>query len=85
MSFGDFAIIYVEIGLVLALIEPIVWRIVKPGDFHDASSHFTGNFAYDCGVACGMIFGVVTVWPIHLITWYVIDPLYTKQKFKKES
>ena len=84
MSFRDFIVIYVEVGLVLAIVEPTLWHILKPGDRHDFMSQFKGNFRYDSGLAFGMIVGSVTGWPIHLLTWYILDPLY-KKKSKEES
>lgn len=85
MSFRDFIVIYVEVGLVLAIVEPTLWHILKPGDRHDFMSQFKGNFRYDSSLAFGMIVGSVTGWPVHLVTWYILDPLITKKKSKKES
>lgn len=85
MSFRDFIIIYAEIGLVLAIIEPILWHMMKPGDWHDLMTRFKGNFRYDCGFAFGMIIGSVVGWPIHLLTWYILDPFFAKRESKKES
>lgn len=85
MSFRDFIIVYVEVGLILAIIEPTLWHILKPGDSRDWLGKFTGNFAYDSGLATGIIVGSVIGWPIHLFTWYILDPFFVKQKSEKES
>ena len=84
MSFGDFIIIYVEVGLVLAIVEPILWYILSPRNWNELMSKFKGNIYYDCGFAFGMIVGSVVGWPIHLVSWYILDPLYEK-KSKNES
>jgi len=85
MSFRDFIIIYVEVGLALAIVEPLLWYILSPRNWNDFMSQFEGNAYYDCGFAFGMIVGSVTVWPIHLVTWYILDPLLAKKKTGKES
>lgn len=84
MSFGDFIIIYAEVGLVLAIVEPILWYILSPRNWNELMSRFKGNAYYDCGFAFGMIVGSIVGWPIHLVSWYILDPLY-KKKSKKES
>lgn len=85
MSFRDFIVIYAEVGLALAIIEPLLWYILSPRNWNDLMSRFKGNAHYDCGFAFGMIIGSVIGWPIHLVTWYILDPLRAKKKTEKES
>lgn len=85
MSFRDFIIVYVEVGLALAIVEPLLWYILSPRNWNELMGRFRGNVYYDCGFAFGMIVGSVVGWPIHLVTWYILDPLIAKKKSKKES
>jgi len=85
MTFGRMIIMYVEIGLVLAIIEPILWKLFDERRYAYFARKLTnGNKADRCGFAIGMIIGSMTGWPIHLITWYIIDPIIERHEKKIE-
>lgn len=85
MSFRDFIIVYVEVGLALAIVEPLLWYILSPRNWNWFMSKFKRNIYNDSAFAFGMIVGSVVGWPVHLVTWYILDPLIAKKKSKKES
>lgn len=87
MSFGTIIAIYIEIGLVLAIVEPVLWKFMKLHALEIVDEDLVGKpKAYRRGYMTGLLFSIVTGWPIHLITWYVVCPIMAKrQESKKES
>ena len=86
MSIGKIIAIYIEIGLVLALVEPVLWKISKPIALKDIDELLSSpSKAYRRGAMTGMVMGSIFLWPVHLITWYILDPIIERQKAKKES
>lgn len=87
MSVGTIIAIYIEIGLVLAIVEPVLWKFMKLHALEIMDENLAGKSkAYRKGYVTGLLFSIVTGWPIHLITWYVIDPIMAKrQESKKET
>lgn len=86
MTFGKIIMIYIEIGLVLAIVEPVFWKILKPNSLEDLNRELIGKSkAFKRGAMTGLLFSIITGWPVHLVTWYIVDPIYMRQKSKKES
>lgn len=86
MSFGTIIAIYIEIGLVLAIVEPVIWKFMKLHALEIMDEDLVGaSKASRRKYMTGMLLGIVIAWPVHLVTWYILDPLIAKKKSKKES
>ena len=86
MTFGKIIMIYIEIGLALAIIEPVLWKILKPNPLEDLNRELIGKpKAFKRGAMTGLLFSIITGWPVHLVGWYILDPIYMRHKAKKES
>lgn len=85
-TIGKIAVIYIEIGLAIALLEPLLWKVLKPIALDDLYEHLNHpNRAYRQGAMTGMLLGAILIWPIHLVTWYIVDPIVAWHKKRKES
>ena len=87
MSVGTIIGIYIEIGLVLAIVEPVLWKFINPHALEIMEEDLIGKSkACRRAYMTGLLLGMVAKWPIHLIMWYVVDPIMAKrQESKKES
>lgn len=85
MTFGKIIMIYIEIGLVLAIVEPVLWKILKPIALEDIKRDLIGaSKAFERAAMTGILLGIITSWPVHLVTWYIVDPICMRHEAKKE-
>lgn len=83
---GKIAVIYIEIGLAIALLEPLLWKVLKPIALDDLYEHLNHpNGVYRRGAMTGMLLGAILLWPIHLVAWYIVDPIAARHEKRKES
>ena len=86
MTFGKIIMTYIEIGLVLAIVEPVLWKILKPNPLEDLNRELIGKSkAFKCAAMTVIRLSIITGWPVYLVTWYIVDPIYMRQQAKKES